>query len=100
MKEAILVFAALRELPPPSWWANNSTALCLAATTDAHSTTTRKARKGDTRAIKDALALYERIVREPPLEQMNTITVRFVSSDGNEFVPGQNAKSVRQSGGE
>jgi hypothetical protein len=40
MKEAILVFAALRELPAPSWWANNSTALCHAATTDAHSTTT------------------------------------------------------------
>jgi hypothetical protein len=59
-----------------------------------------KAKKGDTRAIKDVLALYERIVREPPLEHMQTITVRYVDSDGKEFDPGQGAKSVRQSGDE
>jgi uncharacterized protein DUF5681 len=37
-----------------------------------------KARKGDTRAIKDALALYERIVPEPPTDQPKLITVRYV----------------------
>ena len=46
-----------------------------------------KAVNGDTRAINAVLALYERLVREPPLDQVQTLTVKFVGSDGKKFDP-------------